>query len=83
MREEKITLLNCAPSTFYPLIEGAGEDRRLEDVGERGVGAADGFGDQRAAGFDEVVEGLELGLRGGVGGGAGQVGDGEILDAEG
>jgi acyl-coenzyme A synthetase/AMP-(fatty) acid ligase/acyl carrier protein len=27
LREEKITLLNCAPSTFYPLIEGTGEDR--------------------------------------------------------
>jgi amino acid adenylation domain-containing protein len=27
LREERITLLNCAPSTFYPLIEGAEEDR--------------------------------------------------------
>jgi amino acid adenylation domain-containing protein len=27
LREEQITLLNCAPSTFYPLIEGAEEGR--------------------------------------------------------
>jgi amino acid adenylation domain-containing protein len=27
LREQKITLLNCAPSTFYPLIEGPEADR--------------------------------------------------------
>jgi amino acid adenylation domain-containing protein len=32
IEKEKITLLNCAPSTFYPMIEGADAARRYQSL---------------------------------------------------